>query len=237
MKKLYLLLLVLLTLNLSIFKLNALGYEFGENNKDKCVYLSYEVSTDFLEVRKAFEVKTSGDLVSNGKENSKIIVPEGNSSAKAYRITDDGESSNPADIIDMNFDLVGLRTVGYKTVVIEVRIRVVEVDDGYQYISILRKTNNGEYLLCRKAKFAHKSNAKDVNFKEYTFYMEYPANAFETDIIMIEYGASGFGEDDWICDGLSYEVGMSREECKADKMWYTNDPENAQTVTWYELNS
>lgn len=155
-------------------------------------------------------------------------------------ITDDGRFNNRADVVRIQkmynntFDFDTLKSDGYKTIVILLRLEAWEIDDGLQYIFIYDDLEDDSWL--HGGKFNHNPAKADNTHVTYTFYIELDISSITNDDFVIRYDASGKNNDDWANNNVRYQLGFSKEERKTSNIWYTVNNDYDNIINWYPMD-
>lgn len=137
-----------------------------------------------------------------------------------YIITDQGRYAQPLDRIttsdynDAPLDMVDL----YMYVNITLQIDIKEISDGYQYFFLYNGVENTSTLLAEQ-QFEHYPGDENTTYKTYTITFDsIPLNRFNSNDIVIRYGASGVDNDDWVNKNLrvSLEYVNTNEKLSLD---------------------
>ncbi len=112
-----------------------------------------------------------------------------------YTITDDGRFNNSYDTINLTtiFDIAGLKASGYTTFNVSINMEYKEHEyfKGNQFVFLYNGTSSTSYMFSEKEVYPGKSYA-------YTT-VEFTGMSIEqlNDYLVVRYGASGDGIDDW----------------------------------------
>lgn len=108
-----------------------------------------------------------------------------------------------------NINVPELLKLGYKTVTLYVNIDVKEINDGYQNFWIYG-TNGSDYL--KKEEFEHGGSGKNTNWSTHKFSYSFNLEDLldSRSQFKIEYGANGYGSDDWKLGYSEFTVYISK---------------------------
>lgn len=138
-------------------------------------------------------------------------------------ITDSGRMNQHYDYIDLKkyygekYDILNLKSQGYKTLAFEFKIDIREIDDGYQYIFIYKDTTSVSYIT--GCQLDYWGNKKYTTFSTFNLYTEISLDDLSSSDFIIRYGASGRLDDKWANKYLKVQAGFSKESKKTEYFW------------------
>lgn len=129
--------------------------------------------------------------------------------SEEYQVTDSGRMNQPKDIIDIS-DLSGHTlseyiAAGCKKVTIYISLDIIEVNNGNQYIFLydnLVDSETSDTLIGTNAKessfqFTHDKTGLNDKYETHTTIFTINLSEFNTEQLIIRYGADGDNEDTW----------------------------------------
>jgi len=130
-----------------------------------------------------------------------------------YTIKDDGVTKNPIDKISFTslfgHTVAEYLAVGYQTVSWEIKIKISEIDDGYQefYVSTKNTTTDGNIF--QYTVIEHGSGKTDTSVWTHTFTPPNTNLSVCKDTMYVLYGAHGSKNDDWYRHSISVKMTLS----------------------------
>ncbi len=121
-----------------------------------------------------------------------------------YKVTDSGKYKQKYDTINL-FEVIKISKdelieLGYKTLKIEIRIRLKEIDEGTQHIYLFKQAYKDDKYLIQEYKIDDAS--KNYETRRINFIVN--LTDLDSDMLFIRFGASGKYNDDWKSDCREY---------------------------------
>ena len=123
-----------------------------------------------------------------------------------YKVTDSGKYKQKYDTINL-FEVIKISKdelieLGYKTLKIEIRIRLKEIDEGTQHIYLFKQVYKDDKYLIQEYKIDDASK----NYETRRIYFTVNLTDLDSDMLFIRFGASGKYNDDWKTDCREYII-------------------------------